>query len=585
MKKHSTILASLAFAALAAAALAQIPLTPPPAATAGSPWGFVSSSEWLTPAHERFLPMMRDAGITWFRFCPDWSAIQPRHGEFNFDYPDTVIREAYKNGIHVSGVFAYMAPWASSKNTTVDFPIKDIRYWRDFVEAMVKRYPSVTHWEVWNEFNSSAFSRNSTPADYAELVRVAYETAKKANPDAKIGISCANFAVPWFDAVIKAGCGPFDFVAVHPYENIGEVVHGGEAGYLSMVKSLREMLAANNRPANLPLWITEVGIQAPVAPDPVKDRIQADILVKTYALSLAQGFEKVCWFEARGPNYGHGTDHGIIRQDWTLRPAYAALGTLTKALGPTPVYQGWLNPGTDGYAFVFSPSPKDAPVVIAWAPPGRTLEVSFPEPLTRVTCDGAAEQLAANRKFELTQNPVFLKPAAASASRILPQAKKNASQPFPWGSDYSKAREVSTRLGAENVDNGIQLVQSHTQPDQVGVEPCRRPDFASGDHGRYMQFRVNPSFAGFNDKDLEITVVARCLPGKPTGFKIAYESATGYRDVPNGWKNIPADDKWHELTWTVSDASFVGAWGWNFRTDAIGAPHECYIREVRVKKK
>jgi hypothetical protein len=183
----------------------------------------------------------------------------------------------------------------------------------------------------------------------------------------------------------------------------------------------------------------------------------------------------------------------------------------------------------------------------------------------------------------LTQNPVFLR--ISGTSPLIKQASENISKPFPWGSDYSNAREVSTRLGAENVDNGIQLVQSNTEPDQVGVEPCRRPDFAAGSHGRFMQFRTNPSFAGFNDKELDITVVARCIPGKPTGFKISYESDKGYIDAPAGWKNIPDDGQWHEFTWSVNDASFVGAWGWNFRTDAVGAPAECYVREVRVKKR
>jgi len=588
---------SLALAALSSGAFAQtppvfkqadivpFPVAPPPAGTYASPWGYGSSAEWLTQGHEKFQPLMRDAGITLFRFCPDWNAIQPRHGEFNFTYSDTVIGEAYKNGIHVSGVFAYLAHWASADGSDRGFPIKDIQYWRDFVEGMVRRYPHITHWEVYNEFNSPSFARNGTPAMYAELAREAYIAAKKVRPDVQVGLSCANFAVPWFDAAIKAGAaGHFDFIAVHPYENIGEVVHGGEAGYLSMTKSLRDMLAANGAdPDKIPLWITEVGVQAPVVPDAVKDRIQADIIVKTYVLSFAQGFEKVCWFEARGPNYGHGTDHGIIREDWTLRPAYAALGTLIKALGPFPVYAGWLAPGTDAYAFVFGAHVTAPPVIVAWAPPGRTIDVTFPEFLWMMDCDGKVQNVEKNTKITLTQSPVFLR-SPDKQSPLLAQARANAKNPFPWGSDYSGAREVSVRLGLEDVENGIKLVQSNTQPDQVGVEPCRRPDFAAGDHGRYMQFRANPSFAGFNDNKLDITIVARCLPGKPTGFKISYESTTGYKDAPGGWKNIPADDKWHELTWSVDDASFIGAWGWNFRTDAIGAPHEVYVREVRVKK-
>ena len=147
--------------------------------------------------------------------------------------------------------------------------------------------------------------------DYAELVVTAYNAAKKVDPDAKIGLSVANFDVGFLDAVIKAGAADhFDFICVHPYENLGAVADGGEVGYLSLAGNLRKMLAANKQRQDIPLWITEIGFQAPIKPEAKGDAEQADMLAKAYVLSLAQGFDRIFWFEARGPAYGKGTDHG-----------------------------------------------------------------------------------------------------------------------------------------------------------------------------------------------------------------------------------------------------------------------------------
>jgi hypothetical protein len=64
---------------------------------------------------------------------------------------------------------------------------------------------------------------------------------------------------------------------------------------------------------------------------------------------------------------------------------------------------------------------------------------------------------------------------------------------------------------------------------------------------------------------------------------LCYESAKGYTGN-KGWWTIPEDDKWHENTWKIDDANFVGQWGWNFRFDSVGSENEYLIKEVRVKK-
>jgi len=148
--------------------------------------------------------MLKRAGVRWLRGFYEWQTIQPKQGYWNFTLPDRLVENARANGIHLTGVFAYFAPWASADGGTRKFPIKDIQFWRDYVEGIVKRYHSdIKYWEVWNEFNGS-FAVGGTPQIYAELVREASLAAKRIDPTAKIGMSVANFDVRFLDAAIEA---------------------------------------------------------------------------------------------------------------------------------------------------------------------------------------------------------------------------------------------------------------------------------------------------------------------------------------------------------------------------------------------
>ena len=259
--------------------------------------------------------------------------------------------------------------------------------------------------------------------DYAELVVAGYEAAKKVDPSVKIGMSVANFDVGFLDAVIKAGAADhFDYLCVHPYENLGAVADGGEVGYLSLAGNLRKMLAANKQPTDIPLWITEIGFQTSTTAEPRSDGQQADMLTKAYVLSLVQGFARIFWFEARGPAYGHGTDHGIIRPDWTPRPAYDALKTMTGLLGDEPKYLGWLDLGMGGFGFLFGG--KDGPALVAWAPAGKEFKATFTADVAVSDLAGKQSTLAAGTQLALMSFAVIHHtPARRSGDRGAKQSR------------------------------------------------------------------------------------------------------------------------------------------------------------------
>jgi hypothetical protein len=137
------------------------------------------------------------------------------------------------------------------------------------------------------------------------------------------------------------------------------------------------------------------------------------------------------------------------------------------------------------------------------------------------------------------------------------------------------------RLKSENVDNGLRQVQLDTT---IAGAEWRRANFSiPGNEGHYVYFWVDRQFVPLGTTALEITaVVRRIAPDKTAGMTIDYESDRGY--VGAQYRTIPEGDGWQEVSWNLKDANFVGAWGWNFRLDAISSPNEFLIKEIRVRK-
>jgi len=146
--------------------------------------------------------------------------------------------------------------------------------------------------------------------------------------------------------------------------------------------------------------------------------------------------------------------------------------------------------------------------------------------------------------------------------------------------DRRRSAEVSVRLQTTNVGNDITQIAPETT---ISDSESRRTNISRADgEGHYVYFLVNPQLVPFGAKDIKITTTVRRLSrDRPAGFSINYESQKGY--VNTSYSGIPEDEGWHEISWKLTDASFVGQWGWNFRINAISSPNDFMIKEVRVK--
>lgn len=508
-----------------------------------SPWG-IASSHSSSQQLGAWAPQIAATGVDWLR---------------GFDTSDATARldTAEANGMQVSGILFY------SQQDPASFPIDDIPGWQDHITTLLGETKGrVHHWEVWNE--PPNFSANKDPAAYAQIVQTAYDAAKAVDPGVQVGLAAQSNNVNFLDQALLAGAaGHFDYITVHPYELLDLVDDGWEAEYLSIVPTLRKLLAARDpTKQDAPIWFTEIG-------EPVDDKHspehQADTVVKAYTLALAQGVTRVHWFEGKDGDSG---PFGLLDGGGELRPSHTAMTTLIARLGGLPNYRGWLLLNDEHYGFVFRHE-ADA-VLVAWSRPGAATEVTFPQPLQIVDPRTGAVTMA--NVHTLSTPTIFV----GVPEDWVQTAEQNREQAFPWGGDFSRATTIS--YTAADGDAGLHPLGAGKLIDIDG-EPAR-----DSSERPAQAFTVDPNFLSYDPAPIEVTAVLRRNGATAAGFNLKYESASGYKST-GGWHAIPGDDKWYEKAWTITDDQFVGKWGFNFAFDSDSTQNSGYsIKSVTVKK-
>jgi hypothetical protein len=454
-------------------------------------------------------------------------------------------------GMQVSGIYGYRDP-------------ADVPAWKTYVTQTTTTFRGrVKLWEVWNE--PPNFTPNTPPEDYGKMVAAAYDAAKAVDSSTQIGLAVQSVNLNYLDKALLAGASnKFDFVTVHPYETADFVAKGYEAQYMSIVPTIRKMLAARS-PAqvNVPVIVTEVGQPVDATHTP---SMQADQLVKLYTLGMAQGLTRTHWFE---PLDGDSGPFGLLGPNNSKRPSYLALSSLASHVGQRPRYYGWMLLNGKHYSFLFA-GPQGM-VLVAWAQPGVTETVNLGATMKVVDPKtGAAQQLSS---LQLTNSPVLIVPSADVAAWAT-TARANAAKPFPWGGDYSAATSVSITSPA--IEKGLHAAVPTLRT--IDGESVRDVSGGSG-----VSFTVDPNFLSYTARPIRITAVVRRNGAAGAGFNLKYEATSGVRGI--GWNSVPSSTQWTTLSWLVTDPQFVGKWGTHFSFDSDSTQHSGYsIKSVTVTK-
>jgi len=310
-------------------------------------------------------------GAKWVRYWDNgniaWSSMEKEKGKWDWSAADAYIQRTVDAGLEPLVVLAGIPEWASSDTSYANYmgrgsfsPPKDLADWRNYCSLVAKRYKGkVKCYEVWNEPNGNelgpkGFFFYGSVEQYFELLKVAYEAVKEADPDAKVlAPSGTGHFFPFLEALVKlGGLKYFDILSIHTYcvplpPEIGYHFNG-EKSYKHRVDRSREIMAAGGDVK--PIWNTEIGYQneapkvagIPMRPeDCMKEflpgkwpniypgwpfrwgdqRRFTDFTVRFYILSKAYGVEKTFYH------------HRLIEDRASPRMAAPAVGFFSKLLG------------------------------------------------------------------------------------------------------------------------------------------------------------------------------------------------------------------------------------------------------------
>lgn len=550
--------------ALAAGLVFPVPAADPP--PPAGPWG-VSSSASAFGTHAEWFPKVAAAGVTSVRLFPGWRGCEPKPGEWDWDRADGLLKSAADNNLEITAVLMGSPHGEKVPHT---FPMADLPGWSAFAGKAAGRYKGkVRYWEVWNEGNGGFNGGKHTTADYATLAATTYDAIKKADPDAKVGLSVASFDAPYLRqtmlAMAKQGTPDrFDYLCVHPYELAGGLNRpDGEVPFLWMSKFLRDVLKdAAPKKADAELWITEVGRPVGAGRHPVTGDDAAGVFAKVYVMAIAQGIARTQWFEGQdAPREEAG--FGLLDRKGAPRPAYDTLKRLTTELGRNPKYLGWLALGKGGRGYGFAFARKAGPVVVAWLPVGHTDAALAFGSDTSVTdlVTGKTRPVAAGKPVGLANTPVLV---TGLPDEIAAQARENAGKPFPWGGDHSAATAVRCDLGRADGDAGVACDARTTHP-TVAYPDGSSGVLVPGDLRHPLAFTVHPSFASVLTSEYHVRVTVRRVGAGNVGMNLRAEVAdsrgrSAYANV-GGWFAATKADGWQTHTWHVTGASFSKIWG------------------------
>ncbi len=358
---------------------------------ADSPIGLDMSVSWFernNPSNQTIHANLAAlAGVNWARDRLTWNEIQPAPDRYaprgNYDIAAEIQR---KQGLRVLQVFHSTPRWAVGKDGNTSRFAPDLRHVYRFSLELGRRFQDrVPAWEPWNEPNVSSFGGH-TMDEICAWQKAAWLGFKASGSKTIVG-SSALAAVPTWpqtEGIKLNEVGPyFDTYNIHTYD--------WAHGYDELWEPAR--IAA----AGKPLWITEAdrGAQhdqkAPWYDLPPRlERLKAEYLAQSYASALAAGADRHFQFILGNYQEPNGVQFGLIRKDYTPRPAYAALAAVGRLLAGARCLGRW-QPSPEVWAVAFRAAPDgvESDVLVLWTEKeadwpkrgGATAKIPWPEGL------------------------------------------------------------------------------------------------------------------------------------------------------------------------------------------------------------
>lgn len=373
-----------------------------------------------------------DAGIRDVRDELYWQEIEPSRGRYFF--PDRYDR--YMSALRSKGIspliemtFANRAYDGGMTPYTED----GFQGYANYGVALLRHYGTqIGAIELWNEYNGT-FCKGPAKTDragtYARMIRVAYATLKAERPDLVVaGGATAGVPLPYLEHLFALGAlDSMDAVSVHPYRS-----DSPPEGIEQDIARLQRLIQRYSHGKPKPVWVTEVGWGTKAAAAPgdlaIDENTQASFLVRSYALLLSVGVERIYWYLFR--DYDAFATMGLIRNDarQTPKAAYWAIKTMIAQVGGARFVRRELA-ASDFYSILFQRDSGEE-VRVIWSLRPRVITV----PSSSRAVDLLGTTMSSGDTFAVGSEPVFvqgpvlgLPPPDAQGPRIIADSVRDFS--------------------------------------------------------------------------------------------------------------------------------------------------------------
>lgn len=163
---------------------------------------------WGNPSTtQRDLKKLTDANFGWQKTLFQWRQIEGAgKGIFNWTEADRVVKASTDAGVKIIARVDFQPSWARADGVN-NGPPDNYQDYSDFIYALVSRYKSGSPYgriqaiEVWNEPNLAREWGNQKPdaVQYVQLLKAAYQAAKKADPTVTVITAGLSPTETWND--------------------------------------------------------------------------------------------------------------------------------------------------------------------------------------------------------------------------------------------------------------------------------------------------------------------------------------------------------------------------------------------------
>ena len=354
---------------------------PKPAAAGGSAPGYfgygIQAAMVADGDHRRIFDHVKTLGFGWVKQQVEWFRYNPGPGQYDWGPLDRIVESANAYGINVLFSVVKAPGWARPPGDTDQGPPADPNTYGTFLREMAARYKGrVKAYEIWNEQNLyyewGGRGGKINAARYVELLKVAYNAIKSVDPNAVVisgaltptGVNDGDIAVDdrlYLEQMYQAGLARYcDAIGAHPsgynnppdadwrsYNDPSAPNFKGHPSFFfrGTMESYRNIMVKYGD-GHKRIWPTEFGwasvdgLGVPPAPGygyaaDNSEAEQAQFIVRAYQMGKAWGWvgPMFLWNLNFAPVAGKQDEKaafGIVRHDWSPRPAFAALRDMPK---------------------------------------------------------------------------------------------------------------------------------------------------------------------------------------------------------------------------------------------------------------